>query len=532
LQPPVIAAHMVRLSRRQGLQLILGAARVVLLPASCCQARPSSAPDDRSVPPRSDRPPINRGVGGYASFPFVIVHNPPANHAEVTNRPTFIGANPLSAAVTDPMSGLQIVRLGGDPGAGVIRYDSSGYPVSTGLVFPNCLRNPNTPTAFKSINADGTIVAITEFIDVGTQPEGTLCRAYLVDVTGQYTGGVPWRIMRASSSNFFGEHSSPFSFWDRANPFRMFVKNNDGRIDAWYPIGTSGENPNGPGFLETWVPAPSGYDSFVSPSNGRDHDNVTTRDARWHMAGCRCATDGLWGGIRVDLVNRQYVNPFVPSPAGLQDTNRPTMRQGDSLDAAFCMVQTPGSGGAAYSGVTVATATIHNSTPIGFSHPAMVDVNGIPYIIGVQGNSVYTASWRLPTGPARTIAHVPQSNPTHATPLLGDRFEDNGGTGSGATTGDRYVVQIINNNSAGQRSMFAVRLGPNDTGVVRFLCDPRVNRTANYNECHAQGGWFGDRGFVVFASNWAALGNNSTSQVSPYAVLLPSGWASPNNSGS
>lgn len=459
-------------------------------------------------------------------FPFVTIYDPAIDNTGVTTRPPWNPANPLAASVIDPTSGLTVVRLTGENNDPVYRYDSGGNQIDTGLTWGDRFGNSNSPTSLQTFNADGTLISLHESFSGNS---GTV-RHVIIDVTGQYSGGVPFRVIRAGSSLLDGANST-FALWDLTNPFRYLVWRDSGQVDAHYFIGTAGQSPAGPGTSEVWIANPAAYYQFIAPANGRAHDFVTTRNGRWKMCGCRRVSDNLWGGIRADLLNRVYTGPFVPSPTALQTTNRSTMRQGDSLNGDYCFHQTPGSGGASQTGVLVQGGpTYYDPTPNGYSHPCMIDVNGQEYIAGGQGNAVYSAMWPLPNGPSTTKAFIPQGNPTHLTPLLGDRYETYGGTGSGATTGDRYVVQSLA--GAGRPGIVAWRTGPNDTDVVRWIGDHRTEQLgANYREPHPQA-WFGGPsrgGMVVCRSSWSRGITPNPDRVSVYCWLLPSGWGSADN---
>jgi hypothetical protein len=186
-----------------------------------------------------------------------------------------------------------------------------------------------------------------------------------------------------------------------------------------------------------------------------------------------------------------------------------------------------------YEVVNMTTGTRYGPVPNGgFSHPCMFDVNGVEKFFGVRGTEFFSEEWNWIAGTVRTVAAIPASNPTHVGVLLGDRIETYGATGSGATSGDRYILQSVT--GGGRRGIVAIRPGPSDTNVVRWIGDHRCIRTSNYNEPHTQGFFRSadDGGMVICRSNWAAPGVESEFQVSTYLWLLPSGWASPNNYGS
>jgi hypothetical protein len=464
----------------------------------------------------------------YTPFNFVTTFNPAVTHAGVTTRPVWTPANPMATSVIDPSSGLRIVRITGELSNPVFTYNSSGAATNTGLIFGRAFGNTNSATSYQTFNADGTLIQLSERFNLAGEPAGTLVRQMIIDVTGRYSGGVPFRCIRASSTLMDGIPGE-MMFWDLANPFRMFVKSNDGRIDAWYPIGTSGEKPNGPGTRNTWIEAPTGYNSFTAPANGRGHDTCTSRDGRWHIASCRRNSDNRWGGLRVDLQNRSY-GKFQLALLEDQNTSRPSLRQTSSLTGNFANYGDPTDD---YEVVNMTTGARFGPIPnADFSHPCMFDVNGVELFFGVRGSTFYSQQWNWIAGTTRTVAQIPASNPTHVSVLLGDRIETYGATGSGATTGDRYIIQSVM--GGGRRGLVAIRPGPNDTNIVRWIGDHRCIRTSNYNEPHTQG-WFGGAtrgGMAICRSNWAAPGVESKFQVSTYLWLLPSGWASPNNNGS
>jgi hypothetical protein len=120
-----------------------------------------------------------------------------------------------------------------------------------------------------------------------------------------------------------------------------------------------------------------------------------------------------------------------------------------------------------------------------------------------------------------------------------DRFETYGGTGSGATTGHRYVIfNRANEDSATRKVLVGLRLGPSDRGKVppvgRVICAHRSFKptfsSSNQHEAHFQPSR--DMRYVVFASNWGQEPcTGGTEQVHAYVVEIPDGWKSPNNSG-
>src|SRR5919106_6790615 len=153
----------------------------------------------------------------YTPFRFVTTDSPPVDHTGVANRPGYSPADPRSAALIDPMSGLEIFRIGGDNGSPLF-IDSTK---DSGLKFPCRLRQDNNPRMQKVWNADSTLLVIDRRYNAsGDKGEA---RSYLIDVDGSHGASRPWYIIRASSKGGLGDNVGNVWFWDFLNPLRAYV---------------------------------------------------------------------------------------------------------------------------------------------------------------------------------------------------------------------------------------------------------------------------------------------------------------------
>ncbi len=243
------------------------------------------------------------GGGGYAPFPFVTSLNPPVSHSGVSNRPGYSPTNPLSAAVTDPMSGIPIIRVGGNFNSTVFINGTT----NSGLVFPHVLRNENSGTCAKVWNVDGSLLMIDRYYSESGDP-GNSVRSYLIDATGTHGASVAWRIVRASSDIGLGDGVGQWWFWDPLNPLRAYVIRDDGSVDEWWPIGGSGHSV---GEVNNLYGPVSGFPGWTTGS-GR-HNLFCSFDGQYYTGQCYNNSTQRWGGRRRNLLTGA-LGPFVQSP--------------------------------------------------------------------------------------------------------------------------------------------------------------------------------------------------------------------------
>jgi hypothetical protein len=526
----------VRLSRRKGLQAMLGAAQVVLL-ASCKAGRGSPfEPSPRIPAVKVVTPPPNGGDGlsdglnqpnsseqpdqpknseqpAPVVFKFVTISNPPVDHTGVTSRPRYSPTDPRSASVIDPMSGITLFRLGGDFG-GKVYIDGTW---DTGLVWPHRLRNENSPEMQKVWNADGSLLMIDRYFAASGDPSNS-AKSLLIDVAGTHGASVPWRIIRASRSAGLGDGVGNWWMWDPNKPLRAFVIRDNGQVDEWWPIGDSGHSVGEVNTLHGPTPGYGGH------NQGRRHMLQTSHDGLYYISGCR-ETDGerRWGGLRIDL-RTGALRPFRPTPDTF-NTDPDRCSRGTSWTGTYTSFSPDGSLQHMVNVMTgVESPTIARSN----SHQDWTIVNGVEYWTGPRTDVIVAAA--LPSGAERTLARIPGSNPNHCCSLNNlDLFETYGAAG-GANSGQRYIIYARSNPRNGHpRAIIGIRQGPNDMNVLRYICNHRSVRTSNYNEVHPQ--ISRDAKYIVFPSNWLEPGVTTDGDVHPYVALIPDAWYSTNNSG-
>src|SRR5262245_13582686 len=212
------------------------------------------------------------------------------------------------------MSGLEIVRLTGDPNTKVFRYTSAGEQVDTGLNWPRYLKQTNGPPCQQAWNGDGTLLCLARYNS--HSDDRNPATGVIIDVTGKYSGGVPWRVIRATGDGHFssetyangGAFDVDFGgigwFWDTIDPMCAFLLADDGQIREWFPIGENGESPSGPGLVRDLYPAPTGsdaMDSITSVGFGQRHYLQQSHDGLYHTLQGRLVSTGKYGGRRINL---------------------------------------------------------------------------------------------------------------------------------------------------------------------------------------------------------------------------------------
>ena len=240
-------------------------------------------------------------------FPFVTVSNPFVTHAGVADRPGYSPTDPRSASIIDPMSGIEIVRVGGNAGSTVFIDGTT----NSGLVFPRRLRNENSPRMQKVFNADGGLLVIDRLFAQSGDP-GNSVRSYLIDVDGTHGAGAPFRILRASTDTGLGDSNVGIWWvWDPDEPLRAYSVTDAGAVFEWWPIGGSGHSEGETNQVRGSV---AGYGSF---NQGRRHQvqtNWSNSAANLYMTlTCRRNSDSRWGGMRINL-RTGALGPFIPTP--------------------------------------------------------------------------------------------------------------------------------------------------------------------------------------------------------------------------
>jgi hypothetical protein len=480
---------MVCLSRREHLFLMFGAAQAAWLGAA-----PAGS--------------------AYTPFRFVTTDNPPVDHTGVAERPGYSPTDPRSASIIDPMSGLEIFRVGGDNGSTLFINGTQ----DSGLKFPRRLRQENNPRMQKVWNADGTLLMIDRRYNAkGDKGDA---RSYLIDVDGSHGASQPWRVIRASSRRGLGDKPvGPRWFWDMLNPLRAYIVGRKG-VYEWWPIGGAGHSTGETNFLFPW---PSGYSQFDAIRRG---SMQTSHDGLTYIAGCRRDDDGRWGGFRCELTSGSF-GPFIPTPYIPSDA--PNRRlAGTSGGGTYGWFDPEKAGQHWYNAITGADAGL--APPSAVSHHDNCVVDGVEYGAGHRNESYNL--WDIAARRAISKGTWPGNNPQHTSCRnWKDTFENHGATG-GSTSGLRYAIWTRSGPSDGHpRGIMGVRLGANDNGVIRYICNHRsVRRGSNANECHPNVS--PDVEYVVFNSNWQEPGVASDGDVHPYVVIVPDAWHSPNNDGS
>jgi len=471
-------------------------------------------------------------AGSYTPFAFVTISNPSVSHPG-SSRPGFSASDPRSASFIDPMSGIELFRIGGNLGANVLINGAS----DSGLDYPRKLRNTNNSKGFITWNADSTLLMIERYFARNGDPSSP-AQSYLIDVNASHGASVPWRIIRVNVTQDLngagGSNggSSSWWFWDPLNPLRAYAQFNDGRLAEWWPIGGDGHSVGEINVLYGTLPA--GFGS-VHNSDDRPGASTPTPDGVLVSTPCRRNSDGRRGGFRRNLLTGA-LSSFVVSP----DFNY----TGSSLDhpdrcagsVSAAGTYTPfNENGSRFKfkrwsdGVEVADTDPVNAA----THTNMVLRDGVEYYCGVRTDNcsmfdIAAGTWEEKI----TAAQFQGNNPNHLGALnWNDTFETYGATGSGSSVGPRYFLYTRSGPRNGHtRAIMGIRMGINDVNQFRFICNHRGVRTDNSNECHAQ--MDPNAKYVVFPSNWQEANSGLSDDVHPYVAVLPDGWRSPNNDGS
>ncbi len=453
-------------------------------------------------------------LGRYAPFPFVTRSNPPLDHSGVKKRPGYSPTDPRSASVIDPMSGIELFRVGGNCGSAVLINGKR----NSGLRFPHKLRTDNLGIMQKVWNADTTLLMVDRYFPRSDRSD--LCRSYIVDVTGAYSNR-PWRIIRASRKAGLGDGVGQRWVWDPNDPLRAYVFRDDGSVDEWWPVGGPG---HGVGEVNTLFGPVYSYTNWATATRSRLH---TSPDGQYAVTGCRESTGARrWGGCRLNLITGE-LGPFIPTPDTFNtDSDRAAM--GISYDGLYTSFSPNGALHRFYNTETGAFESDTGGRP-GLSYSDWAEVNGHQYMAGPRTDTINL--FDITTGTYREVADIRGANPNHCSCRnFLDRFEIYGPAG-GATSGLRYLFYSRSNPRKGHpRGILGVRLGPRDHNVIRYICNHRSIRKDNSSECHAIPS--PDASFVAFPSNWREANTSLRDDVHPYVASLPDAWYSPNNDGS
>lgn len=469
----------------------------------------------RSVPP-----------GEYTPFPFATAVVSP-DHTGVTERPGYSPTDPRSASIIDPMSGLELFRVGGDNGENLYINGTQ----DSGLDFPKYCRTENTSNAMNCWNADSTLMMVGRRFTSGGDPGGATVSSYLIDASGTHGASTPWRILRADVDTGLGDGVGNVWFWDPLNPLRAIAIEGNGTVNEWWPIGGAGHST---GEINQILQVP-GVDNAGSAHRTALHASY---DGRYYIMPCRRISDGALGGVRIDLIAETY-GPFRQTP--LQSNN----------DTARCAVATSPRGKYTYFNTNLGgsydryqimdwdtgqvTAIVPDSNS--FAHIGMVIIDGEEYTVGGKSE---TTGWRMMrnSGPVNqtdgdliqktTGAFLGGANPQHSTGKnYKDLMETYGGVG-GSSSGNRYAIWCRSNGS--NRGIYGIRLGVNDLNQIRLICNHRSERYSNRSEVHPMPS--PDMSYMAFSSNWEYPGVVTGDVVNPYVCVIPDAWYSPNNDGS
>lgn len=478
-----------------------------------------------------------QAAGTYTPFSFVTTSDPDNAHPTVDGtvgqRPNYSASDPQSADVIDPMSGIPIVRIGGNAGTTLFIKGSQ----STSLAFPKRLRCENDPAMAKVWNADGTLLMIDRRFSESGDPSNS-ASSYLVDCgapNGTHGANKRFQILRASSSQGLGVSGvGQYWVWDPNNPLRAFVFENNGTVKDWWPIGGDGHSQDERNTIRGSI---SNHTSFA---NFNRHALRLSADGRYIAVGCQRTSDGDWGGMRIDL-QTGTAGPFVRHPYFdlAQNITNSWGSQGITASGNYICFNHTVSGPLRYTMCHWQTGAIVGESaadglPDMSSHQDFVTVNGVEYCVD-RSSSEGIVLWNFLAGSFRKLTNIPGGNPNHFGALNRlDTYENRGAAG-GATTGHRYVLYARSGGSGGHPpGIMGLRMAPNDntsTNTLRYICNGRSERTFNDDETHPQ--ISPDGRLVVFPSNWRLTtytGNNS--DVHPYVAVIPDGWYSPNNNGS
>lgn len=426
--------------------------------------------------------------------------------------------------MVDPMSGIEIFRVGGNRGAQLLIDGVT----DSGLVFPRILRNENLPNMDKVWNADGSLLMIDRRFERSGDP-GNSASSYIIDVHGAYGAGAPWRILRASGSSGLGDGVGRYWIWDPNNPLRAFVLRDNGNVDEWWPVGGQDHSV---GEVNHLFNIPSVARRSLGSFQGRRVQLQTSYDGRYYVAGCRETTGSeRWGGIRVDLIAGEAAGPFIPTPDTdlPQDAFRTT--QGTSAIGLYTYFARRGNRHRFFNTATgVLVSDTLSVDGAGISHVDFTIVNGREYLVGMRDSKTGWRMFDVANSSYLLKGKFPGANPQHTNTRASlDRFEMHGAR-EGAT-GVRYAIWTRSGPRGGHpRAILGVRMGPHDEDVVRYICNHRSVRADNANEVHPQ--ITRDARFIVFNSNWAEPSGHDDGQCHPYVIPLPAAWYSPSNDGS
>lgn len=334
----------------------------------------------------------------------------------------------------------------------------------------------------------------------------------------------PWQIIRASSSNFFGESGTTATFWDPLDPLRAYSMRSDGMYE-YFPAGDASRGKAVGALTKLWS-WPTGYSGWESP-RGVGHPS---RDGLIKLVGAR-RNDGIYGGFRFVLATGAH-GPFVPNPQSINDDDdrmvQPNCAMGTHGNFQWQDLGTAsGRNDRNYQCFNMNTGAKTCEIDLGPGHNDKLDVDGVEYMGGSTGGNPWYL-WRLSDGSRRQMFDSGHSGGYHfSANAFKDTYEINGATG-GSTSGIRYVMATYYGSG---RGIFAIRTGATDSGKVRFICDPRGQQNSdNQAELHAHPS--NTFKYVAFNSNWMGPGVETvTANIRTYVVVTPDAWKARNNNG-
>lgn len=473
-------------------------------------------------------------AGAYTPFPFVTISNPAVSHAGVATRPGYSPTDPRSASIIDPMSGIELFRVGGNIGDTIFTNGTT----NSGKVFPKVLRGENNSKAGNIFNSDGTLMFVPRLFPRGSDPSGS-ASSYLIDVDGSH-GASPWQIIRVNPTLDLqgspGTTSVNYFFWDPLNPIRALARGHGGQLYEWWPIGGDGHST---GELNLLTGALSGYGN-VHAADDRTAANMPSPDGVYSMIPCMRNSDGVWGGFRQNLITGALSGFIGPEVFGYTGDSATGSKAGGRAAANLSYEGTYtyfNEDGAHERFRNMSNQQVFDTNIPGAvnlcTHTCWLTIDGEELFAGVR--SGVCGAYNIAAGTYRsfiTSANFKGNNPNHLGSLnWRDTYETYGGTGSGASTGIRYCLYTRTNAVSGHtKGIIGVRTGPNDVDQFRYICNHRSVRHDNSDECHAQ--MDQDARYVLFPTNWQEPGTQADSTVFPMIAVLPDGWYSPNNDGS
>ena len=412
---------------------------------------------------------------------------PSDNHTGFTNGLVYNPSDPMSESVTDPMSDIDMFRLTGPRNSTVFRLGN----INTGLVFPKKLVTENLPDTNKVWNADGSLVMIDKTGGTENDPSNA-AYAILLDVYATRGASKRWQVLRAGTSNAFGEGANKWTggwwFWSATDPYLAYGLANNGSMWRWWPIGT----PNGSrtqGETEQLHGALTGFSEFTS--HGARPPKTNASNGRYCTVGCFQNSSGLPGGFRIDLQsgNGTHTN-FIPSSdldtSPIDDGNR-----------GLCSISTNGQyawftgrivssgGGTSLTFFDVVTGNqVGNRTPTSYGHMDFLEMNNKQYLSSGTTNGDGVVLWDVVASTKRTVFDIyTGSHHTSARNVL-DTFERHGQMSGATGTGTQGVRYLTYSHYGSPHGIWAISIAPGNLNVYRFIGNHRSAKTENLNEAH------------------------------------------------